>query len=816
MSVLHTLPVLWSQAVPPALSRWFSTIMWFYVWGEPAATIPGLKGAFLTWVKVAGLFCLLGWIAGWVVAAIKERAGRRGNWLDILALVAVIGGALSVLLRVLEATQRLPTYSVLGYPVAGVIAIVSGVVVLIWIEKALWASILRLGNVVDLYVLAGMHLALGAGIGVGFLMLQEIPDIRDWQTALMQGARLGVTYMGFVALALVVVLLTREAVAIRWRRLYAIAWQTVVEANRRMWAPWVVITIFLVILAFTHWFLRPQERTAELGRLYVGTLTLLASLLLTVMVALLTPLSLPYDIQQQTIYTVVSKPVRRIELIWGRMLGFMTIVTALLLLFGGISLIYLYRTVHGAIVATEVAAQKAGEQNRPQRQKQLQEEAEQLRTRMTARVPVKGSLTFIDSRGKAQIRGIDVGQELEFRSHVEGATQSMGIWSFGMVPDPIDQKIAETELSHPVHILDRRVPVDRLLRPNTIESMMNRIAELRYDELAAEARQRQPGLPSSEATRLTNEMAQKREQRTRLMGEYERMRAQANKLDTQAAEAEKAGKREESASLRSQAAALHSPPIPLEMTFTVYRTTKGVLGQPVTASLKVINPHTGDEYIAPFAVKEYYTNKQGIPASILAGSRGDLRIEVQCITPMQYLGMAESDLFILAQSDNFGANFMKGFFGIWLQAMVLTAIGVWAGTFLSWPVALLTTIAFFVAGEVAFGFLQNFALQSVKMEGGGPFESFIRLLTHFNLQNELTPTLSVVVAKTLDLIVMPIMARLVYVVPNFSALDVSNTVADGFAVEWRMILDHSLLALAYALPFSIAGYFILKHREVAA
>ena len=44
---------------------------------------------------------------------------------------------------------------------------------------------------------------------------------------------------------------------------------------------------------------------------------------MTVMVTLLTPISLPHDIQKQTIYTIVSKPVRRLELIWGRMLGFM-------------------------------------------------------------------------------------------------------------------------------------------------------------------------------------------------------------------------------------------------------------------------------------------------------------------------------------------------------------------------------------------------------------------------------------------------------------------------------------------------------------
>ena len=51
--------------------------------------------------------------------------------------------------------------------------------------------------------------------------------------------------------------------------------------------------------------------------------------------------------------------------------------------------------------------------------------------------------------------------------------------------------------------------------------------------------------------------------------------------------------------------------------------------------------------------------------------------------------MAESDLYLLARSGNFGFNYMKGLFGVWLQAMVLTAIGVFAGTFLSWPVALL-------------------------------------------------------------------------------------------------------------------------------
>jgi hypothetical protein len=228
----------------------------------------------------------------------------------------------------------------------------------------------------------------------------------------------------------------------------------------------------------------------------------------------------------------------------------------------------------------------------------------------------------------------------------------------------------------------------------------------------------------------------------------------------------------------------------------------------------VTNPHTGADNVAIFPIKEYYVNRQYLEPRILAGSLGDLKIEVRCISATQYLGMSESDLYLLSSAGNFGANYMKGLLGIWLQALVLTAIGVFAGTFLSWPVALLTTIAFFVAGQLAYGFLVDFTRQAVL--GGGPFESLIRLLTHDNQMSDLAPTAGAVIAKTLDSLLMPVMSMLVYIVPNFQALDVSNTVADGFSVSWNSMVGNTLLALAYALPFSIIGYFILKNREVAA
>jgi len=818
MSVLLNLPLLIAQALLPGVpERWRAILLWLLLFGEPAFTQPGLLGGFITWIKIISLFCLLGWVVSWVAHAFKERTVAQGNWLDIAALVALIGSIVAMVFQVMETTGRITKiYSVGGTSAVAILAIICAAVLFIWVETTLWRTIGRLGNKSDLLILGGVHLALLLGMGIGIILQQSSRNVpaaegqlaSNWQEGVMYGARLSATYMGYVVLLKVVAQVLRELVALRWRRIYSIALLTITESNRRMWAPWVVITVFLVVLSFTHWFLTPP-RAAEMGRLFVGTLTLLCSLLLTVMVTLLTPLSLPNDIQSQTIYTVVSKPVRRIELIWGRMLGFMTIVTVLVLVFGGISLLYLKRTVGGAIAATEARADKEAKRNNHAQAKHLREEADQLRVRMQARDPVMGSLTFLDSKGTPHLQGIDVGQEQTRRSHIEGNTPASAIWQFGVLRDPYDPQL----------IIDRRIPVSRLLTPDTIEAYLDNIENLKSEIALAENAQTQGELPSAELTKLTSTLARNREELKNAESAYQKMTAESNDYETRAKAAEAAGRASEAETLRRQAASLHSPPISFEMTFNVYRTTKAAgdakVGDPVLAEMIVSNPNT--DYKAThniFPVREYYTNSQTVPAAILAGSRGALKVEIRCLSPTQYLGMAENDLYILATAGQFGPNYMKGLFGIWLQTLVLTSIGVFAGTFLSWPVALLTTVAFFVAGQAAFTFLVELSRQS--LVGGGPFESLIRLLTHDNQMTELAPTLTVVIAKTFDAIVMPVMSRLVYLVPNFTALDVSNTVADGFEVSWSLMAANLLLALAYALPFSIAGYFVLKNREVAA
>ena len=461
----------------------------------------------------------------------------------------------------------------------------------------------------------------------------------------------------------------------------------------------------------------------------------------------------------------------------------MAIVTVLVLLFGTGSLIYFDAGDPPRDDRRVIDAQaKQIQPTDPERARFLRDQSDQLRARMSARVPVKGVLTFIDSRGVATARGIDVGQELEFRSHIEGGTPAAAIWQFGArVPDPFEPK----------RTIDRRVPVTSLLKPGTIEGIENDAMVLEYGTRALEEFQKQPNVKAAdvaksatEATRIAGQVRELRDQSKKLIARYNELTAKAK--------AEK--NPEEADRLRREAAVLHSPPIPIEMSFTIYRTTKGRVGDPVYAEIEVENPMTNvAKFRDTFPIREYYTNKRYIPSSYLVGSLGALNVTIHCMSPTQYLGMAESDFYLLADSGNFGWNFMKGLFGIWLQAMVLTAIGVFAGTFLSWPVALLFTIAFFVAGHAAFSILRDFFLTTTLI-GGGPFESLIRLLSHDNQMSDLSPTLGVVVAKTFDSLVMPVMSTMVYLIPNLGTLDVSNTVSEGFAVGWPLMLQNTLIA----------------------
>jgi hypothetical protein len=139
---------------------------------------------------------------------------------------------------------------------------------------------------------------------------------------------------GFYAVAKsVATAITKDFPNTSWRRIAAMPKLAILESMRRR-----------VLIVFLHFRpavvvrrLVPGSRQRPPGStVHQFRLTATERLVLA-MAILLSTFSLPNDIKNRTIYTVVTKPVRATEIVLGRAVGFCVVNTALLVLMGAIS-----------------------------------------------------------------------------------------------------------------------------------------------------------------------------------------------------------------------------------------------------------------------------------------------------------------------------------------------------------------------------------------------------------------------------------------------------------------------------------------------
>jgi hypothetical protein len=192
---------------------------------------------------------------------------------------------------------------------------------------------------------------------------------------------------------------------------------------------------------------------------------------------------------------------------------------------------------------------------------------------------------------------------------------------------------------------------------------------------------------------------------------------------------------------------------------------------------------------------------------------GELEIWLQCVDRQQYLGIAQSDLYIRGDDGDVALNFVKGFFGIWQQMLILTAFGVLFSTFLSGPVTLIATIGFMVAG---FSKTLLLEIASNAKLGGGPLESIYRILTMENQMNDLPASYTTAFVKQGDVVYSLYMNLVGQAIPPLSDYYLYyDAVANGFNISLAWMTVHSLVTLAYVVPLFFVGYLILGGREVA-
>jgi hypothetical protein len=189
------------------------------------------------------------------------------------------------------------------------------------------------------------------------------------------------------------------------RRIFAIATLTARESIRRK-ALWVG-AVFLILFMFAGWFIGDTTEATPAKNYISFVMTTIRWMLLPVAV-LLSCWGLPADIRDRSLHTVVTKPVRRSEVVLGRISGYVAVVSILLLIVSAVGYLWILRIVP----------------ERSQRQ-------------LISRVPQYGSQFHLlgpdgkmqDEEGK-QFQGRNVGDLLDIRRFIEGGTKERAVWQF--------------------------------------------------------------------------------------------------------------------------------------------------------------------------------------------------------------------------------------------------------------------------------------------------------------------------------------------------------------------------------------------------
>ncbi|GHT23571.1 ABC transporter permease [Planctomycetales bacterium] len=578
-------------------------------------------------------------------------------------------------------------------------------------------------------------------------------------------------------------------------RTWAVARLTIKESIRRRVL--LVFVFFMLLLLVAGWFLDPGAE--DPARLYLSFVLGSTTVLILLLSLFLSAFSLPTDFKTKTIYTVVTKPVRSSELVLGRIIGVGLLGTVILVLMGVASFFFVTNGLQHTHLLTE-------------------------REDLTP-VSVEGNDNTADA------------QRVVFRGETRltnGHKHPVAVFADGRV-------VCETVNGHTHRIkTEKRGEQTRYIVESERGTMQARIPI--YGKVVF---QKKDGKEDASGINVGDEW----EYRSYIGGP-----AGGNYQD-EAAIFSFSGIKSSMFSRRVQETGLN-----VEMTLGVFRTIKGDIEKRVNANLLIRNPKTGLRVeVGTFSTEEFITKTVTIPVKLTrtpmviqrrirndAGelvaspenrlaeeekkspqfterrefdffndfvADGNVEIWIQCLDREQYIGVSQSDLYIRAADASVGVNFIKGFFGIWMQMFVLTSFGVMFSTFLSGTVALISTIGVMVVG-FSKAFFMEIGLNRVL--GGGPFESFYRLMIQQNMVTDLPNTLSVQFIKVSDTFFGLFLRLIGAAIPPLSDYSVYDTaLVSGFDIPANWLLNHSVMTFAYAVPIFFVAYLILSNREVA-
>lgn len=492
-----------------------------------------------------------------------------------------------------------------------------------------------------------------------------------------------------------------------------------------------------------------DANTQDPARLFMSVLLTATTYLVLGVALLLSAFSLPNDFKSKTVYTVVTKPVRAGEIILGRIIGFSIVVTVLLAIMAVGSYIFFIRTLDHT---HDIDAASV--------------------TRSTD--PEGNDVGFEGTTSKNE----ENGHRHNFRVDAEGIGETDVVNGHKHYVDRVGDN--KYRVSGPIGFARARVP---------------QYGKLRFIDRSGAAKDTGISV-GSEWTYRSFIDGNTPATAIWTFDDVDRLRD----LDE----------------------------LRLALIVRVFKTHKGVIGQDLEGEIRLRNPDTGltsepQGFSAVDAQVAEYTfanelNAAGTNEPIklfddLVSKSGQIEVHVRCLERGQYFGFAQPDCYIRHEDGSPIASYAKVVTSIWVQAIIVVAVGVTISTIVSGPVAMLFTAGFIILGFFRQDFVDVATGQSY---GGGPAESIYRIATQANVMVKLDEGVLTTLLTGFDkFFAKPIMWAIAQCLPDFRAFSTIRYAAEGYNVPWDRVFQDVTVALGYVVGLSVLGYFLLRTREIA-
>ncbi|MEL7499420.1 MAG: hypothetical protein AAFN77_17575 [Planctomycetota bacterium] len=597
------------------------------------------------------------------------------------------------------------------------------------------------------------------------------------------------------------------------RRVFAIARLAVKEALRRK-VILVTFAIFAASLLFGGWFMNSGSDHPD--RIYVNFVMFGTQLLVLLMGMLISAFSLPEDLKNKTIFTVVTKPVRATEIVLGRIVGFGFLGTMLLMLMGLISFVFVYRGLahNHQIVGNE------------QTLASFVDVPEDLRSELTGRRV--SDEAFMEAQTNV----------------VSGHAHALELLRDIRSPnDP--EPLQKTNIINQIQLPDGRIEYHRIKCVETAGHTHRVIvdgegdtATIRLGPAVGFFRARVPVMASElqffgrdgEPKKGGYSVGKESTYRGYIDGGDYRSRTSLSKAEFSFFDF-----RPELFPSLEQGKA---PFVQLELRLMVFRTHKGDIEKRVGAGVRFESivgegEETFKSDMIEFETKEFATQILPIPRKIVGkvydskdrliregeydlfddyARNGSLKLVLKCRDYNQYLGVARGEVYFRSADHPYWLNFLKGYAGVWCQMMIIISLGVALSTFLNTPITMLGAMVLIIIGFFR-EFIQEMTLPT--HAGGGPIESFIRVITQQNMVYEQDTNWFNTLVTQVDKGLVQILNGLTYLAPDFSRLNFSEMLTQGFAIKGDSVGVAFTLTLIFCAGLTVLGYFALKTREIA-